>query len=111
MSLICRLHSAEWEVGRDICVQLFRSEDTATRLADTLCNLAMYHGINSWLINIENEIPPGLIGNVGLFLRKLKEGMANVNTRSAMLGVMWYKYPFPVKCMRICVCGSMQASY
>lgn len=40
-----------------MCNDLLASEETVERAVNKLTHIALYHGFEGWLINIENEIP------------------------------------------------------
>ena len=49
----------EWEAGHGVCAELLRSEETAERAAAQLTRIAVDHGFDGWLVNIENKVDPG----------------------------------------------------
>ncbi len=59
----------EWEAGAAACAELFGSPEAAADAAEALARIAACYGLEGWLINIENEVPPGHIPNLLHFLR------------------------------------------
>jgi len=46
----------EWDEGRQLCVELLRSEVEWRALANQLVAIAVYYGFDGWLLNIENTL-------------------------------------------------------
>ncbi|CAN0505755.1 unnamed protein product, partial [Ectocarpus sp. 12 AP-2014] len=66
----------EWDKGYDVCEKLLRSEETADRAAAKLTQIAVDHGFDGWLINIENKVDPGeRVDVLAHFLRSLTAQM------------------------------------
>lgn len=79
----------EWEEGKEVCRRLFHSPIVAIALAERLVALAGYHGLDGWLINIENEVESETaVENMVIFLRALTRGMKKVKQIGAT--VLWY---------------------
>ncbi|CAM9647193.1 unnamed protein product [Ascophyllum nodosum] len=53
----------EWGEGLNLCAKLLQSEEVAERAATKLAQIAVDHGFDGWLVNIENKIVP--VENVG----------------------------------------------
>ncbi|CAN0444853.1 unnamed protein product, partial [Ectocarpus sp. 8 AP-2014] len=78
----------EWDKGYDVCEELLRSEETADRAAAKLTQIAVDHGFDGWLINIENKVDPGEgVDVLAYFLRSLTAQMRAATLRST---VLWY---------------------
>ncbi|CBN78701.1 Mannosyl-glycoprotein endo-beta-N-acetylglucosaminidase, family GH85 [Ectocarpus siliculosus] len=66
----------EWDKGYDVCEELLRSEETADRAAAKLTQIAVDHGFDGWLVNIENKVDPGeRVDVLAYFLRSLTAQM------------------------------------
>ncbi|KAL4424425.1 hypothetical protein ABPG77_005668, partial [Micractinium sp. CCAP 211/92] len=78
----------EWEAGAAACAELFGSPEAAADAAEALARIAACYGFEGWLINIENEVPPGHIPNLLHFLRVLTQRMREVAPGWSQ--VVWY---------------------
>ncbi|CAN0009123.1 unnamed protein product [Laminaria digitata] len=62
----------EWEAGHGVCAELLRSEETAERAAAQLTRIAVDHGFDGWLVNIENKVDRGAnVDHLVHFVRSL----------------------------------------
>ncbi|CAM9289135.1 unnamed protein product [Ectocarpus fasciculatus] len=74
----------EWDKGYDVCEELLRSEETADRAAAKLTQIAVDHGFDGWLINIENKVDPGdRVDVLAHFLRSLTAQMRAATSGTA----------------------------
>lgn len=55
----------EWDAGYEVCAELLSSQETVDRAAERLARIAVDHGFDGWLVNIENKIDPGANIEVG----------------------------------------------
>uniref|UniRef100_A0A0B7AGW3 Cytosolic endo-beta-N-acetylglucosaminidase n=1 Tax=Arion vulgaris TaxID=1028688 RepID=A0A0B7AGW3_9EUPU len=61
----------EWEDGADICKELLKSEETTDHFTTKLAHLALFHGFDGWLINIENKVESDQVSQLQKFVRQL----------------------------------------
>jgi hypothetical protein len=62
----------ELDKGKEYCRSLFSSEVAAKRLSKYLCSLAVTHGFEGWLIDIENDVDTSLLPNLRHFMGDLQ---------------------------------------
>jgi mannosyl-glycoprotein endo-beta-N-acetylglucosaminidase len=78
----------EWAEGKLVCERLFSSAASAQQAAKALVKVAVNHGFDGWLINIENELATENIPHMITFLATLTHAMRKAaGPRSR---VIWY---------------------
>lgn len=80
----------EWDAGYGICAGLLKSEATAELAAAKLARIAVDHGFDGWLVNIENKVAPGR--NVDLLVHFVKSLTAQMRAAKGPSNatVLWY---------------------
>lgn len=58
----------EWDAGSAVCEDLLASEATVEAAVRQLARIALHHGFEGWLINIENKVPPAKVSGDLLYL-------------------------------------------
>ena len=62
----------ENEAGIEQCKSIFGSTDKVDKAVQQLVKIASYHGLEGWLINIENQVPSkDLVSGFSQFANKL----------------------------------------
>lgn len=90
----------EWDEGYDVCAELLSSPEKARNAATKLTHIALDHGLDGWLVNIENKVDPGSnIETLVIFLKSLTAQMRAAKSVSpsttdaaaaAATSVLWY---------------------
>jgi hypothetical protein len=77
----------EWAEGRAKCEQLLSSRAAAEAAAEQLVALALHHGFEGWLVNIENSLARRHVRLMLHFMRHLTRRMCEAVPHSL---VMWW---------------------
>jgi hypothetical protein len=77
----------EWAEGRAKCEQLLASRAAAEEAAEQLVALALHHGFEGWLVNIENSLTPKHVRLMLHFVRHLTRRMREAVPHAL---VMWW---------------------
>lgn len=89
----------EWEEGHAVCAELLRSKETAENAAAQLTRIAVDHGFDGWLVNIENKVDPGasmehlvhFVRSLTLQMRAARDPVAAAaGSGSSASTVLWY---------------------
>ncbi|KAF0296327.1 Cytosolic endo-beta-N-acetylglucosaminidase [Amphibalanus amphitrite] len=77
----------EFDAGAAICRRLLRSEETVDAVVDRLVAVSRHHGLDGWLLNIENPIDTQQLPTLSYLVRRLTERMHEAVPHSR---VIWY---------------------
>ncbi|KAK9833780.1 hypothetical protein WJX74_005705 [Apatococcus lobatus] len=77
----------EWAEGGALCEQLFASPEAAETAAGQLSRIAVHHGFDGWLLNIENTLSEAAITNLLHFIRVMTEQAHGMDPSGTIL---WY---------------------
>jgi len=64
----------EGDEGERLCAQLFSSRECAQEAAEQLVAIAMHHGLQGWLLNIENRLKRKHLLHLHHFVAYLRYG-------------------------------------
>ncbi|GAX77946.1 hypothetical protein CEUSTIGMA_g5388.t1 [Chlamydomonas eustigma] len=78
----------EWGPGRRACERMLASRSISNKVADQLVDLALFHGFEGWLLNIENTLPTSLVPAMLHFISYLRAAMQQAVGSHAL--VIWY---------------------
>lgn len=80
----------EWDAGYGICAGLLKSQATVELAAAKLTQIAVDHGFDGWLVNIENKVDRG--GSVDLLVHFLKSLTVQMHAAKppSNATVLWY---------------------
>ena len=55
----------EFDAGAETCRRLLRSERTVDAVVDRLVAISRHHGLDGWLLNIENAVDAEQVSQMG----------------------------------------------
>lgn len=65
----------EFEDGKAICAELFRSKQSAIAFADRMIEICRFLGFDGYLVNIENEVDELQMPVLLAFLEHLRDAL------------------------------------
>ncbi|CAG5124251.1 unnamed protein product [Candidula unifasciata] len=77
----------EWDTGAEICKELLKSEESIDQFTTKLSEMALLHGFDGWLINIENKIESDQVARLLTFVQQLTVKCRHLLNASK---VLWY---------------------
>ena len=78
----------EWGPGKQLLEKILASEDNIEKFTAVTAAICAHYGFHGWLLNIENEVEPELVGQLIKLTKKLTEAVKKKIGSEGV--VLWY---------------------
>lgn len=78
----------EWGPGKQLLEKILASDDNIEKFTAVTAAICAHYGFHGWLLNIENEVEPELVGQLIKLTKKLTEAVKKKIGSEGV--VLWY---------------------